>query len=767
MNANDQYFKEGSSPKPEVIKIGRHDAINVIRPGDLPIASGLYRVVWANRMSDKAFLLQFPARQEKTEVSTGKKRLKIKLHFPVAVSLISLEELAAQNWLVRTKAIVPKRLNKADEELTDAEKATKIRRKKLVSSFKLDVDMIRILEGREMGRYVTHAVREYNLKLAGIKEKLSRYHLYQVVYRYWLFACRDSALISDHSNCGAEGAYRNPGVIKRGRMPSRVEMGHAPDKIGINSGPDERALIWISWDLYGNGLGKYNFAYNKMIEQYYTDGWHENKQGVWEATKSLLHKRPSLEIFRYYVQKKYTPVELLKKMLPAITWQQTKRALKGKAFDKLFGPAQTFMIDSTVADVYLVSEFNPYWIIGRPVIYLVRDVWSGMIVGIHVALEGPSWETARLAVFNAFSPKGAFLRSLGFNMTDADWPCSHGCLDIVHDRGEHLSISSTDSANDLGLILSACASFRPDLKGPIETMFHWMNDATVKWMPGAVLSRQRERGQRDCRLDATLTLYSFTRILVHAILMFNKTADMRDRLVGPLSGLEIDATPIKLWNYGLENLNGSPPQWDQETLYTALLPTSNVSIRPDGVRFAGHSYKGQLSDDGQWQEFSRAFHGGKIKVKYHPSDPRRIYCLNEATGSYETLTMVSQEKIPAHARLEEIYDCKMYRKFVSEGDADIRLLERISHNRFRDEEIKAAVEARSNAVPPASKAEHLSGIHDNRALEAQIHRIAEALKNSYRDTDDNNELESDSSGHASSNLLSKLLAETEEVMAND
>lgn len=752
--------------QPNVIKVGRHDVINVVTAGDLPVTPGLFRVVWANRKSDKAFLLRFPEMGEEIEVSTGRQRVKVKLHFPTCASLAVLEELAGKRWIVKTRAHVPRRLNKDFEDLTEAEKAVRIRRKILVSSFMSDEDLIRIFEEREMGRYVSRAVKEHNSKQTDDAEKLTRYHVYQVVYRFWLYACREAALIPDNANCGAPGKYRNPGVKKRGRPASRVITGHAPEQPGVNTGPDERALIWLAWDLYGGKLGKYSFAYNKMIEQYFTEGWHETDKGVWEPDTTSLKERPSLETFRYYVQRKYTPVELLKQMLPAINWEQTRRAIKGKEFDKLFGPAQSFMIDSTVADVYLVSEFNPYWIIGRPIVYLVRDVWSGMIVGVHAALEGPSWETARLALFNAFSPKGEFLRSLGFGMTDEDWPCSHGSLDIIHDRGEQLSISSTDSANDLGIILTPCPSFRPDLKGSIETMFHWVRDATVKWLPGAVLSRERERGQRDCRLDATLTLHRFTRIITHAILTFNKTADMRDRLEGPLSGLEITPTPINLWQWGLENLNGSPPQWDQETLYTALLPSCIATISEDGVRFAGHSYSGYVSEKGRWQEFARAFHRQKIKVKYHPNDPRRIYCLNEATGNYETLSLISPGKVPQHARLEDVLDCLKYRQLVHEVGEDIRLLDRVAHNRFRDEEVKAAAKARSQAIPPASKAEHLSGIHDKRAFEAQVQRLMEAVEQTRSELE-RNPVTDGGNEEVPSDLLSKLLAETAEVTGND
>lgn len=770
MNTRDATFDCATrgSRAPAQEPICRHNVVQVINPGPLQVDTGLFRVVWANRKSDGAFLLRFPGRQEEeSEVSTGRRRVKPKLSFPTRVSLAVLEELAGKRWVIKTRAYLPKGLRKETDELSTFEKKVKMRRKTLVSSFMADDDLIRIFEFGQMGRHVTRTVEAYNATLAEDDKKLTRHHVYQVVYRYWLYGCVDSALISDSGNCGAPGKYRNPGKTKRGRPRARVATGHAPDKLGVNTGPDERALIWLAWDNYGSKLGKYSAAYNKMVDDYYTDGWEQDSSGIWSPSESKLANRPSLETFRYYVKRKYTPVELLQQLVPRITWEQTRRALQGKAFEKLFGPCHTFMIDSTVADVYLVSEFNPYWIIGRPIVYLVRDVWSGIIVGLHVALEGPSWDTARLAVYNAFSPKGEYLRFFGFDLGDEAWACAHGCLNLVHDRGEHLSIPSIDSANELGIVLSPCPSFRPDLKGAIETMFDWINDISVHWLPGAVLSRQRERGQRDHRLDAKLTLYRFTRILIHAILTFNKTADMRDRLVGRIAGLEIKATPENLWRWGLENLNGSPPQWDPETLYKALLPSGDASIRADGVRFAERRYQGAYADNEQWQAFARSFPSRKLKVKYHPNNPRQIFVLNQASGNYETLTMTAGEQIPTHARHEEIFDALKYRQLVHEEDEDVRMLDRIGHDRFRAEEVAKAEAAQANAVPPDSKAEHLSHIRDKRAFEATVLRLLENARQMPRENAERDELQLSSSCDAPSDLLSALLTKTAEEIGHD
>ena len=772
MNARDPDFSQESdsteaTAAQNCFSVGRHDALLIINAGSLPIAPGLHRVVWANKKSDNAYLLRFPNQREQSDVSTGNKRVKERLYVPTQISLAVLQELGQKRWIIKTRAPVPKRLNKQFDNPTDFEKKIRTRRRVLISSFMSDADLIRIFEYGQMGSYVARSVEQHNATLGDVEKKLTRYHVYQVVLRYWLHACREAGLVPDSGNCGAPGKYRNPSTVKRGRTRKSIITGHAPDKPGHNTGPDERALIWLAWEEYGGQIGKYAPPYQRMVEDHYTEGWKENEQGLWVPDKELIVDAPSIETFRYYVDKQYSPVETLKKLIPVITCEQTKRALRGKAHDKLFGPAQTFMIDSTVADVYLVSQFNRHWIIGRPVVYFVRDVWSGMIVGLHVALEGPSWHTARFALYNAFSPKGDFLRTHGFNMTDADWPCAHGCLNLVHDRGESLSIPSSDSANDLGLILSPCPSFRPDLKGPIETLFHWIRNESVRWLPGAVRSRGRERGERDYRLDATLTMYQFTRILIRAILSFNRTADVSDRFDVQMEEANIENNPTAIWTWGLNNLNGSPQQWDRDTLYTSLLPSGDAYVREDGVYFSGRRYQGNFSDKAQWQEFARVCHNKKIKVKFESVRPEEIHVLNDASGLYETLQLVKGEKVPPHARLEEIIDHMEYRKLVKEDDKDVRLLDKISNRKFMENEVNSAIKARDAQIPPSSKAQHLAGITDKRWLEAQVRRIYDAtVAGRFDETALSNDDVADSKLAADSDLLSQLLSTAAKEIEN-
>jgi hypothetical protein len=152
----------------------------------------------------------------------------------------------------------------------------------------------------------------------------------------------------------------------------------------------------------------------------------------------------------------------------------------------VYGPCHRFEIDATIADIYLVSRFNRHWIIGRPVVYVVVDVFSALIVGLFVGLEGPSWNGARHALFNAFTDKQAYCAAHGVEIRPEEWPCHHLPQEIMADRGEMLGAAAEGMVSGLHINLAIAPSFRPDWKSVVESRFRLLNNVSqIRWIPGA------------------------------------------------------------------------------------------------------------------------------------------------------------------------------------------------------------------------------------------------------------------------------------------
>lgn len=68
----------------------------------------------------------------------------------------------------------------------------------------------------------------------------------------------------------------------------------------------------------------------------------------------------------------------LQRLLERTTKGHFKRSLRGlvaRNWKGVVGPGHTWAIDSSIGDVYLRSSVNRAWIIGRPVVYVIVDVW--------------------------------------------------------------------------------------------------------------------------------------------------------------------------------------------------------------------------------------------------------------------------------------------------------------------------------------------------------------------------------------------------------
>ena len=64
----------------------------------------------------------------------------------------------------------------------------------------------------------------------------------------------------------------------------------------------------------------------------------------------------------------------------------------------------------------MVSSLDRNRIIGRPVIYAVMDVYSRIITGLYVGLEGPSWLGAMMALDNMVADKVEFCKQYNIDI---------------------------------------------------------------------------------------------------------------------------------------------------------------------------------------------------------------------------------------------------------------------------------------------------------------------------------------------------------------
>ncbi|MFM0034169.1 Mu transposase C-terminal domain-containing protein [Paraburkholderia strydomiana] len=602
-----------------------------------------------------------------------------------------------QMWLLRGDARrsqlrLPAYMLQVEEDIPEGEKTLRDRNWERIAGLIDTAVPGEIFAVRAMGALVAlHA------EATGTQRKT----LYRLLYRYWTFGQIRNALLPDYENVGAPGKAR---VFSAGKRPGRPprHSANTGEHCGKILGDDDKSFIKIGYSLYKNNeVASVTDAYHHTLRRFYVEEHVVPGASTSDLTLKPLDQLPSIRQFSYWGRKAFDDLTVLRSRAGERRWQKDHRGLTGRANNGVYGPCHRFEIDATIADIYLVSRYNRNWVIGRPVIYVVVDVFSTMIAGIFVGLEGPSWNGARHALFNAFTDKVAFCRMYGIEIESSTWPSHHLPRELMADRGEMLGQAAEGIVTGLGIDIAIAPPFRPDWKAIVEGRFRLLNKTSqIHWIPGAVRERIAERGERDYRLDAVLDLAEFTNIMISSVLHYNHHSRRPERLTADMIREEIEPSPVNLWRWGMENGLATPNTQPQDLVYLHLLPRDTASIQRGGICFKGMYYT--CADAIQQNWFARARKDGRrsVTVWYDPNDRAHVW-LQDGQRNFVRCDLLDSEERVAQRRLEEVLDMVDMIRTPSAKDAYATLSDKIR----LDAHIEAVVghaRLQKRAVRPAT-----------------------------------------------------------------
>jgi hypothetical protein len=423
--------------------------------------------------------------------------------------------------------------------------------------------------------------------------------------------------------------------------------------------------------------------------------------------------------FRYGLRKVIGRLRLLEEEAGKRAVKLNHRVAIGSARDGIPYPGHTYIIDATVADVYLVSAFDVRIIIGRPVIYVVIDAFSSLIVGIHIALEGPNFEQARIAMYRALSDKKAWLDWLGVPGLATLLP--QGCRPTfwLADRGELHSEESRSVQLALQTNLSVAAAYRADWKSIVERNFGVLNELCIHWLPGAVKDRVRERGAPDHRLDAVLTLKVFTRIILRICAQLNLTRDMSRHLSAAFIRKDVLANPLGFWHHGIDYLHGSAAFGDADAVRYTVLQTETASLNRHGVFCGKYRFTADWMKD---HELVRAtgFEGAcSVPFVKCPDVPNRGFVLLPHETAQREVQLHSEFSYLNLFAIEDVLEMQAHRKLAKPVQAADTRDVRLALQDANAKDIEAALQAASlaNSAAPLSNRAKTSNIRANRDAE--------------------------------------------------
>lgn len=550
--------------------------------------------------------------------------------------------------------------------------------------------------------------------------QINRKTIYRLLFRYWSLGSVKNALLNDGSNIGTNPNRKITKTL--GRPPKYLGVIHSDRAIQLQE--RDHSAINVSYDLYAaRKFGSKKKAYDWMLDQFYSSTLPDDKPG-----NVIRGSHPTLEQFIYHGKKFRDDLYVLKSRQGSIKFNKDYRELVGTAVDGLIGHCHRFEIDATIADIYLVHRINRSWLIGRPVLYVVVDAYTRMIVGVHVGLEGPSWEGARHALYNAFTEKTRYCARYNIDITEEDWPCHYLPSEISADRAELLSGAAEAMSNTLGLTLKIAPPFRPDWKAIVESRFKLINSQLdLKFIPGGVDKRRQERGDRKTELDATLDLDQFTEIVIRAILNHNKNLRIPHVLTPKMIEDGVRPTPIQIWNWCESNTSIHARVKSPDALKISLLPSCEVPIKRGGILFKKLLYTCKLAKLNNWAEKSHSGRTLYTRVWYDPNSIENVWIREGEHFHAIELQPHHAIKFKGH-RLEEVEDALSVIHQMSPDEIYEKTQDDINLQRERDNIIKKANKMKKEDGTKISKTKFKENIREKRATETLIERARDNLE---------------------------------------
>lgn len=541
--------------------------------------------------------------------------------------------------------------------------------------------------------------------------------LYRLLMRYWQRGQTANALLPDYKNSGGRGKTRQARDKKLGRP--RV---HTPGKGAI---VDEatRRLFRIAIEKHlltdkENGLKSAHNHFKGMYETFYPQVAEAEMPTIWQ--------------FGHFYRREYDKPEILERQTTRIEYRKDIRPLTSTVNANLLGPGSCFEIDATLADIYLVSDNDRRNIIGRPVVYVVVDVFSRMVAGLYVGLENPSYATAMLALLNALTDKVAYCKEYGFEIDYEDWPIVGIPDAIMADRGELFGHQIEALECAFSVRIENAPPHRGDCKGVVERGFGTVQAKFKPHAPGVVVGPlAKKRGGKDYRLDAQLTVKEFTGIILAAVLYRNRfhTLEKYDR--EPDMPTDLPMTPISLWNWGIHNRTGKLRTAPYDAVKVALLPRAKATLSELGVCIFGIYFTCQEIVKKGWLHRSKEVKRPQnMQAAYDPWSADSIYLFPNANSTEYwlcTLTPHCREFIGC-----SFWDVWQITDEQKKAVAENKLVSDAKHrelDRYIQEKIKNAKQAMPSDIREISKTQRIKGIRQNRKQEKQDERIRRQKSN--------------------------------------
>lgn len=629
---------------------------------------------------------------------------------PEKRSISELEEGLREGYIQKIDEIYC--LSVDEESLKDKHRHIRDNAWSVIKELVQDSNEPNIYVSKHRSKLIDNACIEFNT---------TKVTLYKYLRKYWKRGMIPNALLPDYYNSGGKGKAREAGEKKLGRPRKNKDV----LGLGINVNEEiERIFnVAINKFYYNSNRATLISAYNQMIKEFFTEDI--GNEHIVKSSSEI----PTFGQFQYWFNKQRNIKIEVSSRQSSKKYELKHRSVLGRSDEWVLGPCSEFQIDATIGDVYLVSRYDRSKIIGRPVIYIVEDVFSRMITGVYVGLEGPSWNGAMMALANTVADKVQFCKEYGIDIAESEWASKYLPETLVADRGEIESSKIDNLIRNLNITVKNMPPYRADWKGIVEQNFRLINLNFKDMVSGTIDDDFRERGGNDYRLDAKLDIYEFTQIIIKCVLFHNNHHYLKSYVRDEqMIQDNVEPIPSNLWAWGVKNRSGKIRTYSEDIVKFNLMPSDVATVTHKGIKFKGMIYSCETALKENWFEISRQKGVWKIDISYDPRNMDAIYIKQDNGLNFERGNLLEHQnryKSKTLFEIESLLQSETRQQQISKDNilqAKVNLMSDIEAI-FKDAEKKTNKEANPNV----SKTKKLKNIKENRAIEKQLNREKESF----------------------------------------
>jgi len=605
------------------------------------------------------------------------------------------------------KLVIEDRINDKNKKLRD--KAFEV-----ISFIASSDNEPKVFGAQVRSKLVTEAMQKFNV---------GRTFVYKHLKRYWQSGGDKNSLIPNFEKCGNKGREKSSMDVKLGRPSYESLMKDA--RIGINVTKEIQRIFDIALNRYYRNSKEQTLTktYELMLKDFFVETISINGESI---TKVIDKKKiPTFRQFQYYFYKVRDIDEEIKSRKGERHYNQNYRPLESNSTFESMGPGHRYQVDATIADVYLVSRVNRDWVIGRPVVYLAVDVFSRLVTGIHVALEGPSWNGISSLLYNCMEDKVEFCKRLGITIEHSEWPALGIPRNIEADRGELQGTVAETMISNLKITIENTPTGRPDLKGIVEQQFRIINTKIKKIMPGQVKKQFRERGEKHYALGAKLDIYEFTEIMIRAVLNRNKNFLEQYPITQEMINDGVKPIPIELWEWGIKNRSGNLRTVSKDGMKLGLMRREKATVTDKGIKFKSMLYYCDKGYQENWHSKARIKGTWSVDIAYDNRDISEIYIINHENNSFEVCTLKKENEIYLGRCIEEVEHLNQLKAIQKSEEQDNINQINYEMNTKNESIIKKAEEKFQESQDSDRK--RIENIKGNRKEENKIHSKEKSL----------------------------------------